>query len=158
MVIASILIAAVIFGADQGIKYFVEKHVKDGTERGFFRQRGILRKVHNRGMMMNYLDKHPLLVRLASVFALGVLLIWQALTLKKSGRVREKLGLALMTGGALSNTFDRIKRGYVVDYVAVRAKRKKLSDITFNVGDFAIFGGAFLTAWETLAACLRDGR
>jgi len=158
MVTLSLLIAAVIFGADQGMKYFVEKHVKEGREQGFFRQRGILRKVHNRGMMMNYLEQHPLLVQLASVFALGILLIWQSLTLKKPGHVGKKLGTAFMTGGALSNTFDRVKRGYVVDYIAVKTKHKKFTDLTFNVGDFAIFAGVFCTAWSVVSACFREGK
>ncbi|XCP86458.1 signal peptidase II [Roseburia hominis] len=157
MITLSLLIVSVIFGMDQGMKYYVEKHVKDGKDQGFFRQRGILRKVHNRGMMMNYLEQHPLLVQLASVFAMGILLIWQALTLKKRGHIWEKLGIAFMTGGALSNTFDRVKRGYVVDFLAVKAKQKKLTDMTFNVGDFAIFGGAILTAAGVVRSCLGEG-
>ena len=56
----------------------------------------------------------------------------------------EKAGVALMLGGAVSNTYDRVKRRYVVDYLAIRTPHKKLTDITFNLADLAIVGGALV--------------
>lgn len=140
------LIPAVIAGVDLGIKAYVEKDVKENEERSIWRGRGIVRKVHNHGLMLNRMEKHPLVVRLASVFALGIVLMWQAFLMRKSGYFMEKVGASLMAGGALSNTCDRVKKGYVVDYVAFAGKNKKISDVTFNLGDFAIFGGAVLMA------------
>ena len=139
-------------GTDLGIKAYVEKHVKQREERSIWNRRGILRKVHNHGMMMNRLEQHPLAVKLGSVCAMGALFIWQALVLCRTGHQAEKLGTALMAGGAVSNTFDRLKRGYVVDYLAFRTRHKKLTEVTFNLGDFAIFGGALLTVAGALMA------
>lgn len=144
MLAVSLLVAAVIAGADLGIKYYIEKHVGRNEERSIWKQHGILRKVHNHGMMLNRLEKYPFIVRAASVAALGILLFWQIFVLKKAGHAAEKIGAALMTGGAVSNTYDRISRGYVVDYLAFKTSKEKLTNVTFNLGDFAIFGGAIL--------------
>lgn len=144
MIMVCFLTSLVVAGIDLGIKQYVEKYVKKEEERSIWKKRGILRKVHNRGMMMNKLERHPLFVQLASVFAGGILLICQAMLLKRQGQEKEKLGLALMTAGAVSNTYDRLRRGYVVDYLAIKTKHKKLTDMTFNLGDAAIFAGAVL--------------
>ena len=55
-----------------------------------------------------------------------------------------------MLGGAVRNTYDRFKRGYVVDYLSLKTKNRKLSDITFNLADLALFAGAILTVWSSL--------
>ena len=39
-------------------------------------------------------------------------------TLGQKGKAALKLGLAFLLGGAFSNTYDRLKRKYVVDYSA----------------------------------------
>lgn len=144
MVMICSLIAILIAGVDLGMKMGIEKHVNGKEEHSIWKKRGILRKVHNRGMMMNRLEQHPLLVQLASVFALGILMICQAVILKKPGHNKEKIGMAMMTGGAISNTWDRLRRGCVVDYLAVKTRHKKLTDITFNLGDLAIFAGVII--------------
>ncbi len=51
-----------------------------------------------------------------------------------------KTGLALILGGAYSNTCDRLRRKYVVDYVTF----PKISTIVFNLSDFGIIIGAVL--------------
>ena len=45
---------------------------------------------------------------------------------------------------------DLFKRGYVVDYLSLKTKNRKLSDITFNLSDLALFAGAVLTVWSSL--------
>ena len=45
-------------------------------------------------------------------------------------------------GGAMSNTFDRLCRGKVTDYLYIRFSL--LKKIIINIGDIAIFFGAFL--------------
>lgn len=157
MIIVCFLTVVAVAGIDLGIKQYVEKYVKKEEERSIWRKRGILRKVHNRGMMMNRLEQHPLFVQLASVFAGGVLLICQAALLKKPGQEKEKLGLALMTAGAISNTYDRLRRGYVVDYMAVKTRHKKITDLTFNLADISIFAGAVLALFGAFTGG-KDGK
>lgn len=158
MIMVCFLTGMIVAGIDLGIKQYVEKYVKKEEERSIWKKRGILRKVHNRGMMMNKLEQHPLLVQLASVFAGGVLLICQALLLKKPGREKEKLGITLMIAGAISNTYDRLRRGYVVDYLAVKTRHKRITDITFNLADVSIFVGAVVSLWGAFTAAGKGGK
>ena len=51
----------------------------------------------------------------------------------------EKLGWAIVLGGALSNNFDRLKRKFVVDYIP-------LGRYIYNLGDFFIYTGAIIAA------------
>lgn len=57
-----------------------------------------------------------------------------------------RVGLALLLGGAFSNTYDRLKRKYVVDYLSFGVRWKGLRRIVFNVSDFCILIGAMLSA------------
>ena len=65
------------------------------------------------------------------------------------GRILEKLALTLTLAGGVSNLYDRMKRGYVVDYFSFQWKA--LKKVVFNLGDLFIFAGAFLMAAGTAA-------
>ena len=41
-----------------------------------------------------------------------------------------------MAAGSISNMFDRLVRGHVVDYVGFRLEDKHLEGITYNFADF----------------------
>lgn len=60
------------------------------------------------------------------------------------GNAVLKAGLALLLGGAYSNTYDRLTRNYVVDYVSFPVKNKRVRRIVFNISDFCIIIGALL--------------
>ena len=64
--------------------------------------------------------------------------------LPQNGRKLQKAGYALLTGGALSNLYDRCKKGYVVDYVSFRTPFQRLNRLVFNLSDFFIMAGALL--------------
>ena len=145
-----LLTGAMTAGLDLGVKKYVEENLGPGEERRIWKGHGFFRRVHNHGMMLNSLEKYPKLVKMTSVLACGMLWVWEGILLKKPGYKAAKIGTALMAGGAAGNTYDRIKRGYVVDYLGFKTKNKKLTDITFNLSDFALFGGAILTIWSTL--------
>jgi len=73
MEILSILTGAFVAGCDLGIKKYTEENVRDGEERRIWKGKGIYRKVHNKGLMMNHLDSRPKLVKGMSAAALGIL-------------------------------------------------------------------------------------
>ncbi|NOX26789.1 MAG: signal peptidase II [Gammaproteobacteria bacterium] len=56
--------------------------------------------------------------------------------------------LGLVLGGALGNVIDRIRLGYVVDFVDVYYKQSHWP--AFNIADAAITLGAILLVWDTL--------
>jgi signal peptidase II len=79
-----------------------------------------------------------------------------------------KWGLPLVLGGALGNVFDRIRYGYVIDFIDYRAEWiKRLNELiakysakhvvtdhwpTFNVADIAICVGVALMALDMLTS------
>ncbi|MCW5833898.1 MAG: signal peptidase II [Labilithrix sp.] len=85
-----------------------------------------------------------------------------------------KWGLPLVLGGALGNVFDRIRYGYVIDFIDYRADWiKSLNELigkyyprhvvtdhwpTFNVADIAICVGVALMAIDMLTSRRGSGR
>lgn len=145
--------SAVLFGADQLMKTYVEQNLDKGEEKKLT-DRIVLRRVHNKGMCLNLLDREPDLVKYLSVFSASVLTLIYGISLTRRKGFWRKKGLALMAAGAWSNTFDRCARGHVVDYIGFRCENKKISDVTYNLGDFFIAAGG-LTA--LLASLFRKG-
>jgi signal peptidase II len=70
------------------------------------------------------------------------------LTLTKRGLNMLKFGLGLLLGGAFSNTYDRIKKGYVTDYMVFEHAPGFLKNVVFNLSDFAIIIGALISALQ----------
>lgn len=138
------VVAASVFAGD----FFLKKHMeeqRDMQERTeILGGKLVLKKYHNRGAALNFMEKRPKLVKRASG---GILL---ALSLLWSGMLRKEknpgvlAGLSLALGGGASNLHDRIMRGYVVDYFSFRTPWKKLNQIVFNLSDMCIFLGCFL--------------
>ena len=54
------------------------------------------------------------------------------------------IGLGLVIGGARGNLYDRLVRGSVVDFIAIRGWS------TFNPADSLMVGGTLLAAWSIL--------
>ena len=53
------------------------------------------------------------------------------------------IGISLILGGGLSNTIDRIARGGVIDYIAIRTFSQKRTTV-FNTADLCILSGAIM--------------
>ena len=144
------MIAAAVFSGDLNIKQYVLDNVPEGRDQEIFGGRIILRKVYNHGAAFNIMEKSPQVVMKLSALLGAVLLIRDVFLLRKNGHAVEKTGMMLLTGGAFSNIYDRIVRGKVVDYFAIKSRWKKLSGLTFNVGDICIAAGAFLVSLTRL--------
>jgi signal peptidase II len=66
------------------------------------------------------------------------------------GQALLAAGLALVLGGALGNLVDRLRLGYVVDFISVHYRDWYFP--TFNVADAAISVGAALILLDSLRA------
>lgn len=144
MVVACIILIIGIAGADLLGKRYIEEHFQKNQTEEIAGGKIQLRKVHNQGFALNRLDEKPDMVKNLSFAATVAAFLYELWLFRKSGNHMGKIGLALMSGGAVSNTYDRIKRGYVVDYIGFPLKKEKYAKITYNIGDFAIFIGAIL--------------
>ena len=78
----------------------------------------------------------------------GVLARWLAHTPRRDWRAA--LPLALVIGGALGNLIDRLRSGYVTDFIQVYYRDWAFP--SFNVADSAISVGAVLLLWFGLVA------
>lgn len=136
-------VSTALFAADQMMKAYAEQNLEKGSERKIAGP-VVLRRVHNQGMCLNLMDQHPQTVRRISVAAAAVLTAVQLLNLPAEKNFLKKAGFSLMSAGAWSNTFDRCKREYVVDYIGIKCRNDRISGITYNLGDFCLAAGGLI--------------
>lgn len=141
-----ILILAGIFWGDFFLKNYIEKHVDEREEREICKGKLLIRKHHNKGMMLNAGQKKRRLVAAMSLVFTVILTLVFLVSLGHRGNHLLRLGLSLLLGGAFSNTYDRLRRGYVVDYVSFPVKWQGFRKIVFNCSDFCIIIGALISA------------
>lgn len=139
-------IVALIFAGELGIKNYVEKKWNAGEEKEICKGRILLRKYHNKGACMNLGEKKSNVVAGLSLILTAALALVFLFTLTRHGNGWLKAGLSLLLGGAFSNTYDRLKRKYVVDYFSFGVKWEPLRAIVFNISDFCILIGALIVA------------
>ncbi len=146
------LLSALIILLDRVTKHWVERHLAVGEAirviPGVFRISHVL----NVGAAFSLFgdSSSPNRVRwmlvgfsiVAAVVVLGVLL--------RLGRrlTATTVGLALILGGAIGNSYDRIRHGYVIDFLEVHIVHYHWPD--FNVADSAIVIGGILLVLDSL--------
>ena len=137
-------IAALLCGADSLIKYAIERNHPDGELRPALHGKIIIRKFHNKGAMLNLgASRQQTMAVLSVIFTVFMTGVYVG-TLGTRGRHMLKTGLSLILGGAYSNTYDRLFRKYVVDYVSFEVRNRRLRNIVFNLSDFGIMIGSCL--------------
>ncbi len=141
-----VLLAVLVAVGDIFLKNHFEKELQWGEERRICGGKVLLCRYHNRGVALNVFEKRPGIIK---YFCGGMLLflgiIWFLIS-KKKKNLGIRLGLSLLTGGGAGNLYDRVTRGYVVDYFSFQTSWNWLNRIVFNLSDLAIFLGAFLVS------------
>lgn len=150
-----IILIAGIFIGDLWIKNRIEKTdsvsfpikpAKDTLIKDrFIKDLLILKKYHNTGAAFNLGAAKRRVVTAISVVFTALLSIAFLLSLGQRGNNVLRIGLSFLLGGSFNNTYDRLKRKYVVDYLSFNVKWKWLRKIVFNVSDFCIVVGSLLT-------------
>lgn len=135
-----LLLAGIIFVAELFIKNYIEKNKKMNEEEEILGGNITLTRYHNKGAMLNFMEKNTKLVVFISSLLLGSLMFFFGILIPKKGNKILKLSLAMLVGGATSNVYDRVKRGYVVDYFSF----KWLKNVIFNIADIFIIVGSIL--------------
>lgn len=126
------LVALVIVGLDQSIKWLVATHMAVGQAIPVWR--GVLEMlyVQNRGAGFSILMNHqPFLVFVAFAVIVAIMFADRRYARNKPGL---KIALGGLLGGAVGNLIDRIWHGYVIDYVYI----KIINFPVFNLADSAI--------------------
>lgn len=137
--------AAIIFIGDLWVKNHMEQSLADGEEKKRLKGLILLRLHHNKGAVLNAGQKNRLAVAVLSVFLMVGVTAAFILSLGQGNRML-KTGLSMLLGGGFSNTYDRLRRKYVVDYFSFGFGGKRFSRIVFNLSDFGIIIGALMAA------------
>lgn len=130
---------------DLACKKQIEEQADNEFPRELNGSKGLVRlyKLHNDGFSFG-VWKGKKAVKTVPMYLTSALAgVWLYL-MGKRGHLTEKLAVTLTLAGGISNLYDRMKRGYVVDYINIRWK--KLEKAVFNLGDVYILLGTLLMA------------
>ncbi len=136
------IITVTIFVLDFFIKEYIEKNKTIGKSEKILKGRIILTRYHNQGAFLNFMEKRRDILLVMSGIMIGGITILMAIIFPQKGKRILKTGIAFLAGGAASNVYDRLKRGYVVDYFSFSFYQK----VIFNISDFFIFLGSIILA------------
>ena len=112
-------LSALLSGIDLWCKSWVEDNIRKGEEKKICKKKVVVRKVHNKGFAMNLGDNKPEIVKILSGIVCGIIALYSLVVWVKDSSKLKKAGTVLALAGAISNTYDRLSRNYVVDYFAI---------------------------------------
>lgn len=140
---------------DQALKKQIES--QDGNEfpKELKGSGGLIKlyKNHNPGFSFGFLKGSRAVELVPLCLASGIAGAWTYLMTAR-GHFMEKMALTLTLAGGISNLYDRMKRGYVVDYFSIQWKA--LKKVVFNLGDLFILAGAVLVVVNSLVETVLD--
>ena len=142
--LSCILLILGIFSGDLWIKNRIEQDM-ESVPSSLWKGRILLRRSHNKGAMLNLGQEKSSMIAALSVALCLLMSICFLLSLGQRGNAGLRLGLSLLLGGSFSNTYDRLKRKYVVDYFSFNVPVKFIRKIVFNISDLFIMIGALIT-------------
>jgi signal peptidase II len=144
-------LAALVFLVDQLSKYWIV-NVIHLPERGFIDVLPVFRLtfVGNIGVSMGLLQANSDLARWGLVAVTALIAATVAVWIAREKQRPDVLALGLVLGGALGNIVDRVRFGYVVDFLHVFWRDHNFW--VFNVADAAISVGVLLLLARALMA------
>ncbi len=131
-------------GCDRATKRLAVEHLADQPARRFLADTVRLQFIENRGGFLGLGSELPERTR-SGLFVLGtglLLLAVLAWGIRSRARGPAFAGLALLWAGGVSNLFDRVARGSVVDFLNIGVGPLRTG--IFNVADVAIMAGCAL--------------
>jgi signal peptidase II len=134
-----LIIPAVIL-LDQVVKWAVTAHFAvGGAELNFIPGFMDIVYTENTGAAFSILEDQTVLLIVFTVLMIAALLVYIFVN-RKSESSMTLVGLSLVAGGGLGNLIDRVRLGYVVDYLDF----KPLSFPIFNIADVLVCTGCGL--------------
>ncbi len=157
-----ILTAEFVLVLDLYTKHLAKENLAPALERGYPYPRWIevipgyfdFRWAENRGAAFSFMEEFPWVILMVSSVMIFGILIWSFVMRQKQPIVQLSFGLII--GGAVGNLIDRVRYGYVIDFLHAYFIRNGKEHFwpTFNVADMAIVGGIglfmYLTAFTTI--------
>jgi signal peptidase II len=129
--------AATLFVADQLTKAWVVANVPVGARIDVIGDLAQLWHVHNTGAAFSILPGATWLFVPVTVVAIGMVVYFHRVLIDRGPWIQVILGAIL--AGALGNLTDRLRLGYVIDFVSLGIRDVRFP--TFNVADSAVVLG-----------------
>ena len=136
--------AAAVVALDQATKVVASSRLETGESISVLGDFIRLTLVHNTGAAFGLFPGSRVPFILVSVLAIGVVLYLFLRDTYRSAWNRTLLGCIL--GGAIGNLVDRVRLGWVVDFIDVGYGTARWP--VFNVADSAVTLGVLLLAWN----------
>ncbi|MDP2044528.1 MAG: signal peptidase II [Candidatus Omnitrophota bacterium] len=137
-----LIIVTVVLFLDQFTKFLAVSFLQLNTPVGLIKNFLYLTLVHNRGAAFGIFKNQLPVFVLISIFAIA--LIFYHLKNKKNS-ILSDISLSLIAAGAIGNLIDRLRFGFVIDFLDLRVWP------VFNLADSAITIAALLLSWELLS-------
>ena len=137
-----LLLSVLVIVADQVSKFYIASHFGEFEHITVLPVLDITR-MHNEGAAFSFLAgasgwQRWVFIGLAGVVSVGII-VW-LIRLRERAHGLLACGLSFVLGGALGNVIDRIRLGYVIDFIHFHWDRAYFP--AFNVADSAITVGA----------------
>ncbi|MDD7543047.1 MAG: signal peptidase II [Peptoniphilaceae bacterium] len=133
-------------GADQISKWAAAKYLAGGNDISVIGNFLKLHYLENRGAAFGILQGKMIFFVLITIFAVGLLIY--LLRKEKNASIWFQIGIALILFGALGNFIDRIRLGYVIDFIKLDLVSFYEFPI-FNVADIGVtIGTAIVILYE----------
>ncbi|WFA09826.1 signal peptidase II [Tissierella sp. Yu-01] len=124
-----ILLTALIIAFDQVSKFAAIKYLKGQEPYVIIKNYFELRYVENYGAAFGILQQKRIIFVVITTLVLIFILVFLYRN-HNTLTVMAKLSISLFIGGAIGNFIDRVRLGYVVDFIRVNI---------FNIYDFPVF-------------------
>ncbi|MBA7680981.1 Lipoprotein signal peptidase [subsurface metagenome] len=142
------LTALLVVAADQLSKIWIRSNLVTGDsspETGFFR----ITHIHNTGAAFGLFQDQSFLLTITAFIGIVLILLF-VFTVSRHfpflDTTQGKLSLGLVLGGTVGNLVDRLRFGYVTDFIGIGIWP------TFNIADSAITIGVILFAYFFLSS------
>lgn len=151
-VVAVLIICSALVAADQIIKFFVIDYLKPIQYVDVWENVLRFRYVENSGAVFGSFASHTVILTIVSIVLLGFTIYFLATNKSKSKFIN--ICLVLMVSGGIGNIVDRIRLGYVVDFI----EPLFVDFAVFNFADCLITVGAFALIVYLLFDLIRDSK
>jgi signal peptidase II len=140
------ILAGAAVAVDQLTKWLAGVHLAAGRSVPIAEPLLSLRLIHNRGIAFGLLSS--MIAPLTLLAVMAILYFTRRVGRDIGFRGPGGLGVALLLGGAIGNLIDRVRLGYVIDFIDVWRWP------TFNAADVCITAGCVILA--AMYACHRS--
>ena len=152
--VAFFLIGLLILVADQFSKAWIRASLPEGQslfEIGFFQ----ITHVHNTGAAFGLFRGQSFILTIVAIIAITVILVYAFVSYHRFpwlDSMLSKIALGLVFGGTVGNLIDRLRLGYITDFIDFGFWP------AFNIADSAVTVGVIIFAYSLLRSAQAEKR